>query len=306
MNRLRGAHKASTGFSHCRIRFGCCAAVLIVVFACLPGSNLSADDLVGSNLLQQTHALCQQSFRKLSNSNQQENFSSFRKLLPALAAAEGEVRGSTPEEKTLLRVAREAGARPALFDELLEQYGHWHGTDIIRPHVLRPPDLQPAHTTETHRAAWEALLIAPPSHEIVFMQQRFTITRALSQIGNPESLPVLELAFILTCEGGVSLVDGSAAVERQFRIMESLNRFTTRESLQAMLRCLGRAEAATSGQLPKYSGYDLREWVVRFLTNQDNYETGEKWRQVLKSFPSDKLPANQRDLLERAIRHSRQ
>lgn len=275
--------------------------LVAVMFSGMATSNLRAADLGTSNLLQQARALCQQSFRNLTISNRQENFASFRRLLPALAAADAEVRGSTPEDKTLLRVAREAGSHPTLIDELLEFYGK-PAKEFTDTRVQLPPRPQAAHLTEAYRPAWEALLLAPPSHEIVFMQQGFTITAALFWIGNPESLPVLELAFAATCEEGVNAVEGSGAVGSQFRIMECLNRFATRGSLQAMFRCLSRAETASDGHLPEYSGHNLREWVVRFLTDQDNYKTGEKWRQVLKSFPKDDLPASQRELLERATR----
>ncbi len=303
MNRPLGTHKASTRFCHSRIRSGCCAAGLIVLFACLPSSNLCAEDLGGSNLLQQASALCQQSFRNLSNSNRQENFASFRRLLPALAATEEKVRASTPEEKTLLKVARAAGAHPALLDELVEYYGHWHGTRVEQPQVLRPAPLQATHLTEKYRPAWEALLLAPPSVAIEFMSLRAIITEAISRIGNEQSIPVLELAFFFTCEAGVVATERSGAATRRLQILVCLNQTTTRESLEVMFRCLARAEAASAGQLPKDAyGRDLRDWIVRFLTDQDNYRTKERWSQVLKTFPKDNLPANQRELLERAVR----
>jgi hypothetical protein len=135
------------------------------------------------------------------------------------------------------------------------------------------------------------------------MELRATSTEALWQIGNSESLPVLELAFSFTCTEGVVAPDGSGAASRRLQILICLNQFTTRESLEVMFRCLARAEAASAGKLPKDAyGRDLRDWIVRFLTDQDNYRTREKWSQVLKSFPKDTLPANQRELLERAVR----
>lgn len=275
--------------------------LVAVVLISLATLNLYAADSESSNVLQQARALSQKSFRTKQQTEVEDNFATFRRLLPALASTNTSNDG-TPEDITFRRVTKAAGTHPELLDELLATYGRWYGSGGIQPRITSPRDLEVTHLTEAYRPAWETLLLAPPSAEIQFMQRRFTITQALSGIRNPESLPVLELAFASTCEDGVVTVEGSAAVERQFRIMECLNRFATKESLQAMLRCLARAETATSGQLAEYSGHDLREWTERFLTDQDNYKTRDKWRQVLSTFPKDNLPLKQRELLDRATR----
>jgi hypothetical protein len=234
--------------------------------------------------------------------NLEASFAAFRRLLPALAAADADLHGATPDETVLLRVARQAGKQPERLDELIRFYGR-PGPYSARTRIQSPPRLERQHLTEDYRPAWEALLLASPSGAIDFMQGRFSITDALSKIGNPESLSVLGLAFSATCEAGVDATENSAAVQRQLRIMQALNRFATAESLQTTLRCLDRAEAASGGKMPKYSGDDLRGWVVRFLKDQDNYYgPREKWRAVLSSFPKDGLPASQRELLERATR----
>ena len=79
--------------------------------------------------------------------------------------------------------------------------------------------------TNGYRCAWEALLLAPRSQQIQFMDIRATITEALSFIGNRESLPVLELAFGPTCEPGVEAGQGSPAAARQREIIYAFSRF---------------------------------------------------------------------------------
>jgi hypothetical protein len=245
--------------------------------------------------------LSQQSFHTKPHVELQRDFAAYRSFLPLLASTATVTSSDTTEAALFHRVLADAGKRPDLMDELIERYGRWQGEGVVQPQVTRPPELLAAHLTETYRTAWEALLLAPPSDEIEFMQRRFAITQALSKIGNPASIPVLELAFRSTIQEGVRAGEGSGALERQFRILESLNQFTSKEALQAMLRCVGRAEAKAEGRLPKYSGYDLREWVGRFLTDKDNYKTKEKWREVLRDFPKANFPVKDRELLEKVV-----
>ena len=101
-------------------------------------------------------------------------------------------------------------------------------------------------------------------------------------------------------DSNCTAIEASTALERQFRILKALNRFANQEALQAMLRCVTQAEASRQAELPKHAGHTLREWTVRFLTDQDNYQTGEKWHRVLESFPKANLQATQRELLDQA------
>jgi hypothetical protein len=251
--------------------------------------------------LRQARTLSEQSFVREPKTNRQARFAIYRQLLPKLAAANAALQEATPSERIMLKVFRSAGTRPELLDELLAYYGHWRGPDGPRPRALMPAELAPQHLSEAYRPAWEALLLAPPNDEIRFMQQRSTVTEALAKIGNAQSIPVLELAFASTCAPEVFAGEGSAALHRQFGVLQSLNQFATAESLQAMLRCLALAEPAMpTTELPKVSGHDLREWLVRFLTDQDHYNTREKWRQVLTTFPTNDLPVRHRELLQRA------
>jgi hypothetical protein len=263
--------------------------------------NAPAPDTSPRGMLRQALSLSQQPFSRELGMSRTERFATFRQLLTSLAASGGEVRDATAEEQTLLEVLQSAGTRPELLDELLAHYGHSQGPEgSVRPRVLRPLQLDPRHLAEAYRPAWEALLLAPPNEEIEFMQRRFTITKALAKIGNLRSVPVLELAFASTCAPPAFAGENRAALERQFRVLECLNRFATAESLHAMLRCLARAESTTTEPPPKVAGYDLRQWIVRFLTDQDNYNTGEKWRKVLETYPKNTLPAKQRELLDEA------
>ena len=264
-------------------------------------TNLPAAEPSAPEILRQVRLFSKQPFLATAHTNLEERFSAFRSLLATVAAADAGLTGATPDEATFLRVARQAGERLTNFDELVEYYGR-PSPQSEKARVQTPPWLEAKHLTEDYRPAWEALLLAPPSGSVRFMQSRFTITAALAEIGSPESLPVLELAFAATCQEGKIAAEGSAEGQRQFRIMQALNTYTTAEALQVMLRCLARAEAASGGKLPKLYGHDLRERVVRFLKNEDKYKDGEKWREILKSFPKNGLNANQRELLNRATK----
>lgn len=176
------------------------AMLLAVTLTGIAQSNICAADAGSSNLLYRARVLSEQSYRTKSSEGLEENFAEFSRLLPALSAADAASSGGTPEEAVFRRVVKEAGARPELLNELLAVYGRWHGEGVEQPRITLPPRLDAAHLTDSYRPAWEALLLAPPSKEIEFMQRRFTITRALSEIGNPASIPVLELAFASTCK----------------------------------------------------------------------------------------------------------
>ena len=68
-----------------------------------------------------------------------------------------------------------------------------------------------------------------------------------------------------------------------------------------MFRCLAKAETATIGPLPQYSGYDIRDWVFRYLTGQEGRKNVEQWSRVMETFPKDNLPVKQREVLDQAI-----
>lgn len=248
-------------------------------------------------VLTEIEAVRRQSFLPGSAEEARARFDQYRGLLRAAGAGDP----ADPAGQALVRVAREAAREPARLDELVAAYGRWQGDAAARPRVTRPPALETRHQTEAYRPAWEALLLAPPTPEIEFMQRRFTITRALAAIRNPESLPVLELAFAATCAAGVEAVEGSAALDRQFRILETLNQYASRDALQAMFRCLALADGVRpAGPAPAFSGHTLRNWVGRFLTDRDNYGKAAEWREVLRDFPPGNLPAADQALIQQA------
>ena len=66
-----------------------------------------------------------------------------------------------------------------------------------------------------------------------------------------------------------------------------------------MLECLSLSE-----QQEKETGkalWDVKGYVYRLLSDQENYRNGELWRKVITDFPKAGLPPHQRELLERAL-----
>ena len=253
-------------------------------------------------LLHQAEDLARKSFIPQAYLNAQERFTAYRQLITKLAVEDGAVKNMGAEEQALFQMLKPTGSNPELLDELLDYYGHWQGRGPIRPRVLLPAGLKQKHLTEIYRPAWEALLLAPESREIRFMQIHSTITDALAKIGSDKSIPVLEKAFAYTCgKEARDVVEGDRSVLRQVIILQSLNQFATAEALHAMFRCLAKAETATIGPLPKESGYDIREWIFHCLTYQGERKNSEKWRRVLETFPKDNLPVKQRELLNQVI-----
>ena len=250
-------------------------------------------------LLHQAEDLARQSYLPGYRSGK-EGFTAYRQLLTKLALEDGAVKNMGEEKQTLFQMLKPAGSHPELFDELLDYYGHSRAP--LEAHVRMPPALRQQHLTETCRPAWEALLLAPVNGEIGFMQIRHTITNALAIIGIPKSIPVLEKAFAYTCGKEAREVDDdSYSLKRQVSILQSLSQFATAEALHAMFRCLAKAETATIGPLPQYSGYDIRDWVFRYLTGQEGRKNVEQWSRVMETFPKDNLPVKQREVLDQAI-----
>ena len=251
-------------------------------------------------LLHQAEDLARQSFLPQGYRRSNESFTAYRQLLTKLAVEDSAVKNMGAEEQALFQMLKPAGSHPELIDELLDYYGHSRAPQGA--HVRMPPDLQQQHLTETYRSAWEALLLAPESREIGFMEIQSTITDALAKIGSEKSIPVLEKAFAYTCgKEAREVVVGDRSVKRQVKIIQSLYKFATAEALHAMFRCLAKAETATIGPLPKEGGYDIRGWIFHCLTYQGERKNSEKWRRVLESFPKETLPAKQRELIDQVI-----
>jgi hypothetical protein len=137
------------------------------------------------------------------------------------------------------------------------------------------------------------------------MENPGMITEALHTIGNPDSIPVLELAFRLTCEPGVNAGKANSwPVDRQASIIHALSGFPAEDSLRVILRLLDQAESAmaNSGQSPvRFGNQTLSAMAVRLLTHQNDPKKEEQWRQVLANFHKGTLPARQRELFESAI-----
>jgi hypothetical protein len=129
------------------------------------------------------------------------------------------------------------------------------------------------------------------------------VTEALQKIGNSNSIPVLELAFNLSCEPQVNTSqDNWWLANKRCSIMYVVASFPAEDSLRLILRLLEQAEAA-SGQAPvSYGNRTLSEVAARMLTHQNDPAKEDQWRQIVGNFPKKTLPPKQREFLESAIR----
>jgi hypothetical protein len=274
------------------------AFVAILLLGFLPAYDAA---VTASSAIEQLRQLAKDSFTALSPTNGQEEFSKFRELISNVGSASASLAGVTSEESRLLRVAAAVNSDPRKMNELVATYGgHHENSSQLR--VERPSLPKAMHLNETYRPAWEALILAPESESIRFMQRSAVIAGALAKIGNTNSIPVLEFAFALTCQEGIDTSQTTPASMKQFRILEALSTYASKEALEAMLRCLSRSEAVDPARPPQFSSRTLREWIVSFLSGP-HYPYGKgRWENVLKTFPKEKLLPDQRDLLEHAMR----
>lgn len=206
-------------------------------------------------------------------------------------------------EKSLRSIAKNYHDYPELYHELMEEYGKKYRNSLREPIVIYPKRLQKRHATEKYRLAWEALLLAPSSEEIRFMQKR--IFEALGEIGNNKSISVLIEAYTATCNEEVP--QERSILNKQLYILQTLSTFCNEEALQTMMICLSLSDERTEGIPLEVSGFTLHQWVVRYLTDPDNkgvseadlkrLENVKRWKSVLKGFRKDDLPIRHRQLL---------
>lgn len=270
------------------------AVVLSLAVARPACTEAPAADLTAAMALQQLRGMNPLSFRQRQEPEVETNFIKFRMLLASLAASP-QPAASTPEERALLGVARGVSEHPERLDELLSVYGKPQNP---MSRAVRPADLHPPHDTEAYRRAWEALLLAPAIGTVRIMNGN--ITQAISAVGNTDSIPLLQLAFSLTCHPDVDAHPSGSFDIRQREILRSLVDFPTEDSLRAILQSLDRDEAVVPLPGRASSGKkDLRGFVAKRLAGRPAPEKA-KWRQVLRSLPKDSLPPKQREFLYRA------
>jgi hypothetical protein len=277
--------------------------LVVVTLAQLVTCHLYASSLATSNALHEIRMLNQQSLRPPQRAviepERQAALANYRKLLADLATNQ-QALPSTPEERVLLRVARDVYRNPAQVDELLNMYGT---PEPLRMRVSVPPWLQAPHNSEAYRAAWEALLLAPRCQQIDLMAQRGIITQALGAIGSTDSIPVLDLAFAFTCEPGVDSRLASHASDRQSEILFALTHSPSQESLRTILSCLERAEATQPASVTE--GKNVSSAFTESLVRLKGSER-EKWHQILNSFAAENLSPKQREILNRAVRREQE
>ena len=128
----------------------------------------------------------------------------------------------------------------------------------------RIPSLLPEHCTEEYRHAWESLLIGPISDLSYPMYSSLYSSplRALAIVGNEESIPLLILAFKLTClTGSIDIME----MPRQYQLLWALSTFHNELALDAMFQCLDLKSKSGQDLDKVLSGKALSQWLVEFI-----------------------------------------
>ena len=193
-------------------------------------------------------------------------------------------------EAKLVAIACDMKSRKPLYPEIERVY--IKGVHLPQAELPRSPYLKPIHVDERYRLPWEFFLLTPDVEGSSPLYD-FRVTEALGRIHNNASIVTLLYAYRITTLKGV---DRRAIEDRQRLILQSLNFFASEQSLRALLECL-----TLSQQQPGGPAWDVRDYVYRLLSDQENYGNGEQWRKVITAFPKAGLPPNQRELLERAL-----
>ena len=242
-------------------------------------------------------------------------FEKYKTLLDELAVATAGKGLDTSEidfENTILAIAQNYHANPNLIRELIAEYGSWKGDKRMRPVALHPQLLKDKHATEKYRLAWEALLLAPETPEIRFMERR--IFEALQHIGNPASIPALAEAFRLTTLKNVPQI--AKLVNRQTSILSTLASWPEEKTLTVLFTCLELVDKRCEGRaLTKtHDGYTLRQKVFRLIADPDNkgitksekrrLKRARKWKAVVNGYSKPVEFGKNKQMLEELKAHT--
>lgn len=175
-----------------------------------------------------------------------------------------------------------------------------------------PFGLRPEHTKATFRLAWEALLLAPPTHEREFMDKH--IFKALQAIKDPRSVPLLREYFRQYVEvADPDYWDQASSKMAVENVLQTLGAIHAPETVDAFLKCLSLAEAQNRAdrQPRDITRYSIRESILKQLGG-DTFRGHRRFEALMK----DRLAAAQKDpalhgldlaqrgLLEEALRRA--
>jgi len=203
-------------------------------------------------------------------------------------------------EHELLLMAKGATLNPNKLQELVDFYQMpKRKPGAYGPPVLFPPSLQEKHCSEEYRYAWEVLLLAPPTEQTVHLYAgpHVSASEALGRTRNPSSIPLIVLAFKMTC---VSEQLGLKTLDHQLRLIFGLNHFRNQAALEAMFECLEYKRSSGQSMDKTMSRYTLVERVERLVTDQENYNYKDDWMTVLKAYDASHLRLEYQAIIKRA------
>ena len=260
-------------------------------------------------LMEKKHVIVQRGIPEI-------RFEKYRMLLEKLAVATAGKELSTSKidlENTIVAIAQNYHDDPNLMDELIADYGSWKGDKRRRPVALHPQALKDKHATEKYRLTWEALLLAPETKEIRFMERR--IFEPFQRIDNPESIPALVEAFRLTTLTR-NAPQFPRLFDRQIWIISVLTQWPEERTLTALFRCLDFVDKRNEGQEPeiRYDGSTMRWRVFKFITLPDNrgitkrekrlLRRVRKWKAVVDKYSVPVHSEQNKQLFERLKSHT--
>lgn len=189
---------------------------------------------------------------------------------------------------SLMKLSQSASDARDKILEIKEYYRFPEKAGRDDPKRPRIPNLNPQHTVEAYRVAWEAMLLEPPTMETsaFYNSARSTPMQALVKIGNEKSIPLFEIAFALTCDGEVY---DQFYEHRQFRLIEALSTFRTKNSLDVLISCMRIKKASPNGLKGEMKGAPFDQWVVYLLTQVASDRERVQWLAIVSQYDDSEL-----------------
>jgi hypothetical protein len=125
---------------------------------------------------------------------------------------------------------------------------------------------------------------------------------AIAAIRNDASIPVL-LYLYERANAGLQSGLKSAALDEQLKVLGTLNRYCDAASLHAMLRCVAISEVVKPPLL-KVAEFTMKERVMRYLRDQENFGNGKQWREVIAAVLKENLSDADRAFLQEVLKDS--
>jgi hypothetical protein len=205
----------------------------------------------------------------------------------------------------LIVIAADRRSRPELYEEIRRRY--IEGVEAPQRVAPAAPRLDPKHATETYRLVWEYFLLEPPSQRRSFKAD-LRISEALARIGNPDSVTVIQQVYRATTRPAIRV--SRFVADHQRLLLQTLGQIPTPSSLHAILQALEWSQEQIAQERERRAGaiaeqihFEPRDYVVRLLTDQENFGTGAKWRAVVTSMPREMVPDKYSLLLDQVKNH---